>query len=270
MSAFEDVCNGRPASLVRAALEFASDHYSDLDVDAYHRFLLDRKQEFLRRIDGPIEPEEILRRLNDYFFGDLEFTGNTENYYDPRNSFLNDVLDRRMGIPISLSILFRALAAAAGVRLDGINFPGHFLLAYTRSNRQRVYIDVFHCGQWLDWNDCKRKIQQTWGASFKAYEDDFEPMTDAAILQRMLRNLKGIYSRTDLKKCLQVQERLVQLSDDDPDETRDLGILYFHVGRPLQAMQVLERLVRDHPGERQTEVVNGYLDRAAQQVVLLN
>lgn len=270
MSAFEDVCSGRPASLVRAALEFAKDEYHDLEIESYCRFLLERKGEFLHRIDGPIEPEEILRRLNDYFFGELEFTGNTQDYYDPRNSYLNDVLDRRMGIPISLSLIYRALAAAAAVRLDGINFPGHFLLAYTRSSGERIYIDVFQCGQWLDWNDCKRRVQQTWGSSFQVYEDDFEAMSDREILGRMLRNLKGIYSRTDLERCLRVQERLARLSKDDPAEARDLGILYYHTGRPLQAIQVLERLVREYPDDHQTEVVAGYLDRAAKQAVLLN
>lgn len=270
MSAFEEICQGRPTCLVAAALDFARDEYPDLDVRSYLTFLAGLKDQFAAKARSVQEPEEVLRLLNDFFFGELEFTGNTENYYDPRNSYVNDVLDRRMGIPISLSIVYRLLASAAGVALEGINFPGHFLLTYQRPSGRRIYIDVFQCGQWLDWTDCRQRVGETMGPEFRLCEEDLRPMTNGEILVRMLRNLKGIYSRLDLSRCLKVQERIVRLAPDDPNESRDLGILYFHAGKPLHAMETLERLVREHPEVSEGDVVAGYLDKAAREAVLLN
>jgi regulator of sirC expression with transglutaminase-like and TPR domain len=270
MSALDDVCKGRPACIATAALEIARDEYPDLDVRSYVNFLRTIRSQFASRLSGSLEPEQILRLLNDFFFAELEFTGNMENYYDPRNSYLNDVLDRRMGIPITLSIVYRLLAASAGVALEGINFPGHFLLAYERPSGRRIYIDVFRCGEWLRWEDCQDQLRASMGRGARLEEGDFVPMTDASILLRMLRNLKGIYSRSDLTRCLRVQERIVQIAPDDPDEARDLGILYFHAGKPMRAIQTLERLVRDHPEVGEREVVAGYIHKAAREAALLN
>ena len=132
MSSFDQIRAGKDGCLIQAALEFAIDEYPHLDVNNYLRTIHHFARDFERFRGYESQPENVLRLLTDYFFGELEFTGNTENYYDPRNSYLNDVIDRRMGIPISLSVVFQHLASAAGIRLVGINFPGHFLLAYQR------------------------------------------------------------------------------------------------------------------------------------------
>jgi regulator of sirC expression with transglutaminase-like and TPR domain len=266
MSSFDAICRGEQGSLLAAALEFASDEYPELDIESYLRFVHHLCVEFSHVRGNEKQPEAVLRLLGDYFFGELEFTGNTEDYYDPRNSYLNDVIDRRVGIPISLSVLFQHLAARAGIRLVGVNFPGHFLLAYPREH-DRIYIDVFQAGQWLDWQDCQQRLNQH---EIQIEERDLGPMHPREILLRMLRNLKGIYSRRDMAKCLAVQKRIVQLSPRDADERRDLGILYLQAGKPMLAVRTLDSLVRDNPDLPQREVIMNYLSRANREVTLLN
>lgn len=269
MSSFEQISNGKEGCLIQAALEFAKDEYPHLDVNDYlrtiHRFACD----FNRFRGNETQPENVLRLLSDFFFGELEFTGNTENYYDPRNSYLNDVIDRRMGIPISLSVVYQHLADAAGVKLSGINFPGHFLLAYDRPD-DRIYIDVFQCGRWIDWNECQVRLMEAMGGSVDVKESDLSSMASRDILLRMLRNLKGIYSRCDLSRCLNVQHRIVTLSDNDPTEIQDLGILYFHLGKPVLAVKTFDKLMREHPTLGEREVVKSYMSKATQKAVLLN
>ena len=269
MSSFEEITTGKEGCLIQAALEFAVDEYPHLDVNNYLRTIHHFAREFDRFRGNETQPENILRLLSDYFFGELEFTGNTENYYDPRNSYLNDVIDRRMGIPISLSVVFQHLASAAGVKLVGVNLPGHFLLAYEGPS-DRIYIDVFQCGRWLDWNDCETRLVEAMGGKVAVAESDLTSMTSQEILLRMLRNLKGIYSRCDLARCLNVQKRIVALSGTDPTEIQDLGILYFHVGKPRLAVRTFDKLMRDHPTLSEREVVKSYLSKATREAVLLN
>lgn len=269
MSAFAAICQGRQACLVRASLEFAIDRYADLDPEEYVRVLGRFAKSFTAYRGDEEQPENVLRLLNDFFFGEMEFTGNSENYYDPRNSYLNDVLDRRKGIPISLSVIYQYLAATAGVHLVGVNFPGHFLLALRRPT-DRIYIDVFQCGEWLDWSDCLERFETTCATPLSLDEVDLVPMTDSEILLRMLRNLKGIYSRADLACCLQVQERICQLAGRDPSELRDLGILYLHQEKPILAIRAFERVLREHPHFNDRHVIESYLEKASRQAVLLN
>lgn len=269
MSSFEQISRGQDASLVFAAFELALDEYPELPVADYARFLDHIADEFRRQTQGITQADIILEQLGDFFFGELEFTGNTENYYDPRNSYLNDVIDRRMGIPISLSVLYQFLAERAGVRLDGVNFPGHFLLML-EDQGERTYIDVFQDGRRLTWEDCEERLIQTHGGEIVVHENDMAPLSKRGILMRMLRNLKGIYSRGDLGRCLRVQERIARLAGGDPSEMRDLGILYFHTGKPSLAVQTLDKLVREHPEFREERIVESYLSRAAREAILLN
>jgi regulator of sirC expression with transglutaminase-like and TPR domain len=269
MGSFEQICRGQHASLVEAALEFAADEYPELPTSEYLELLYLLGRDFNRFRGKENQPENVLRLLGDYFFGELGFTGNTEEYYDPRNSYLNEVIDRRVGIPITLSVLYQYLAQAAGINLCGMNFPGHFLLAYQREH-DRIYIDVYQAGRWLDWEECEARLSEMGTGNASLTEGALAPMEPREILLRMLRNLKGIYSRSDLARCLRIQQRIARLIPDDPSEVRDLGILYFHAGRPTQAVRTLDRLKRQHPLMIDHEVIDSYLTKAARQAILVN
>lgn len=269
LDAFERIARNLHGDLVEAALVFACDEYPDLDANVY----IEQVQLLCEGFDifraGETDPHSLLDRLADFFFRDLDFRGNDLDYYDARNSYLNDVVDRRLGIPISLSVLYRAVAASAGIELQGVNFPGHFLLAWQASPQRRVYVDVFHEGRQFEWRECQKRLGERAETS-ELEESDFPAMSHREILLRMLRNLKGIYSRGDFERCMRVQKRIARLSPDDRDEQRDLGILYYHAGKPALAMRELEKLVRKHPDCREQEPVREYLTLATRAAIALN
>lgn len=256
------------SSLVAAALDIARDEYPDLDTGSYLRQVREFGQAFARMLGSRQEDREVLHLLNRFFFDVAGFSGNSADYYDPRNSYLNDVLDRRLGIPISLSVLYREVAAAVGVNLVGINLPGHFVLRHSQLGKSDLYIDVFHEGKWLDWEECALRAAAFDQSAMVTAA--LPSMTDAEILLRMLRNLKHIHSRHDLMRCLRVQERIVQLAAQDPSELRDLGVLYFTMQKPMLAMKTFEQLVARHPDFSEKESVQRYLERVRPDAILLN
>lgn len=269
MSAFQNIASGTPASLVEAALELARDEYPQMVVREYTEWVAHSGERFRLSQSPDYSARRVLRHLNDFFFGELGFRGDTENYYDPRNSYLNEVIDRRQGIPISLSILYRELAAAAGVYLIGVNLPGHFMLALQTPQRRRLYIDVFAGGRWLNWQQCAQRVRHTLGR-WDGTEADLRPMTDRDLLVRSLRNLKGIFSGNDLQRSLRVQERIVQLLPNDVSEICYLAQLYFYTGKPTRARGVLQDLVGRHPALANIDEVREILRHAERETVLLN
>lgn len=270
MDAFEKIARGEQASLLEAALDFATDEYPEIKVPAYLEQIQVMAEGFDIFLAGETSNEGILDALNDFFFCDLDFSPNTADYYDPRNSYLNEVIDRRLGIPISLSVLYQSLAHSAGVQLFGVNFPGHFMLACETARAHRVYIDVFGGGARLDWRHCRAKLGLQRREEPRLEEHDFAPMADHEVLERMIRNLKGIYSRKDFGRCLRVQERLVRLAPAQPSELRDLGLLYYYNSKPALAMQTLQRLIRRHPDVGEDKAVRDCLEKATREAIILN
>jgi regulator of sirC expression with transglutaminase-like and TPR domain len=266
VGAFDRIAEGKPARLIDAAFELALDAYPDLDLAVCREQVQAMAEGFDLYLGDARRDRDILAKLNEFFFEELGFQGNSSDYYDPRNSYLHEVIDRRLGIPISLSVLYQELASSAGVRLDGINFPGHFLLAHQAGAHDRLYIDVFHQGLHLDWSDCRRRL----GDSSDACESQFPAMSNREILSRILRNLKGIYIRRDVELCVKVQERLARLAPIDPQEQRDLGIFYYHSGRPIRAVKVLEKLLADHGDFPERDAAETCLAQAVKESVLLN
>ncbi len=190
--AFLEFCVG---SEVESDLEgglwlLAQTEYPSISVPGY-RALVDSFAEVLReRLDGEEDGEGTFSVINHYLFEELGLEGNEEDYYDPQNSFLNKVIDRRLGIPISLSSLLLLLASRLGLPLTGIGMPGHFLCRY-QTPREEFYIDVFNQGRILSRSECVRFLS---GSQF-GYRDEFlNPVSARSILLRFCRNLLQIYS----------------------------------------------------------------------------
>jgi regulator of sirC expression with transglutaminase-like and TPR domain len=188
-----------------------------------------------------------LAGVSQYLYEVEGFHGDVEHYYDPENSYLNKVLERRRGIPISLGILYMAVAARAGLRVFGVNTPGHFVVgcceaANGHCQSKRVwYVDPFNGGEVLDRDTCQRRVEEMIGESGVLCDDDFRPAASMDILARVLRNLKAAYSRQDRwQEVLGVQLRLTALLPQVPQERRDLGLVYLRVGQPSKALGVLE------------------------------
>ncbi|MBD3301204.1 MAG: hypothetical protein GF346_02000 [Candidatus Eisenbacteria bacterium] len=178
-------------SLEDGVLTIARIEYPELDRDEF-RSRLDRHAKALReRFRGKRRPEDIVHAMNRYLFQELKFTGNSSDYYNPDNSYLNRVLEKRTGIPISLCALYLLLAERLGLPVRGIGLPGHFLVKYEVPGVE-IYIDPYNGGKLLTRRDC---VQYLTGAGYYLKEEYIAPSTSRDIVIRMLRNLVLIYSK---------------------------------------------------------------------------
>jgi regulator of sirC expression with transglutaminase-like and TPR domain len=173
--------------------------------------------------------------LNAYFFDELGFTGNERRYDDPRNSFLNDVVERRTGIPISLAVVYMDVARRAGVPLEGVNFPGHFLVRYTArmddlGRSHDLLIDPFHRGALLSEADCRGLLERHLGPDATLSHEMLATADTRQILVRMLTNLKRVYVRSrSFAQAFEVTDLLLAVDRDSLTELRDRGLLAYQL-----------------------------------------
>ncbi len=236
--------------LAEGALLIAQEEYPNLDVAAYLHRLDTMAGAISARLGLEIEPQPIVRTINAYLFDELGFHGNTQHYYDARNSFLNDVLERRTGIPITLSVAYIEIARIVGLPIMGVGMPGHFLVQYS-AKPGAFWIDPFHQGAILTQEDCQARLAQMYGQTVAWSDTYLEPVSDHAILQRMLYNLKVIYVHyRDHQRALSVVERLLLLQPGLLGEVRDRGLLRAHLGHieaALDDLQLYVQLAPDAP-----------------------
>ena len=218
--------------LAEAALLIAAHEYPRLDVFAYLRRLHELGTELKRRLRGDISPTDTVVALNRYLFEELGFGGNTQDYYDPRNSFLSDVLDRRLGIPITLSIVYIEIGRRLGLALHGVSFPGHFLVKCAARDGV-IVLDPYARGASLSLEDLQRRLRALRGGTAPPPEVARHMLAAAGkkdILARLLRNLKSIYlERRDPDRALAATDRIIALEPRAADEYRDRAALYLEL-----------------------------------------
>jgi regulator of sirC expression with transglutaminase-like and TPR domain len=190
-------------------------------------------------------------------FRDAGFRGNDTDYYDPRNSFLNDVLERRVGIPISLSTIYIAVARRLGLVLHGTGFPGHFLLVSPRPGWP-IVLDAFDRGRILSQEECNGRLV----AMDVRYDAAFlEPVSDRAILRRMLNNLRAIYiERRDWARVLRTVTQILAVEPAAHDERFIRGVAFAGVGEPQRAIVELESYLARCDGGSNNEAASTLLD----------
>ncbi len=263
----------RPESaidLAEAALLIAKEEYPGLEVDHYLSHLDAMAAEVQARIGCVEDPHRLIASLSNYLFQEQGFHGNTDNYYDPRNSFLNDVLDRRTGIPITLSTVYIELGRRLGVRLVGVGMPGHFLVKYAGPDEE-IVIDPFHQGTIVSPAECQRILDRIYDGKL-AFDPHFlATLGTRQILARMLNNLKAIFFNAHAyTKALSVVERLLILDPQAANEIRDRGLLSCQLKRYPQAMADLERYLELAPEAEDAEVIRAHLRSIRQRVASLN
>jgi len=243
--------------LARVALEIARDAYPDLDIEAY----LAKIQELAERIRVRCRPRakvrDVLGQINWVLFVEEEIRANHEEYYDPRNSYLNEVLDRRLGIPISLSVLYWTVAERVGVSMAGVNLPVHFMLRVDEDG-QTWFVDPFHTGAIYNRKRCQERLSEIAERPMELTDSMIAPCSIQVVVTRMLRNLKAIYGKSqDFSSLLPIQRRLTFLNLDEPAELRDLGILCAQMHRLGEAVDPLqEYLDMDPQGDDAEEIRN--------------
>ncbi len=241
-------------SLAQAALLIARIEYPHLDPAPYLT-RLDALGENARRyiqntvkVSGDDRPIACVASLNDFLFGQEGFVGNREQYDDPRNSCLNEVLDRRTGIPITLSLVYMEVAARAGLHLEGVNFPGHFLVRCPNAGPDAptgLIIDPFHAGAVLNEQKCRVLLQKHVGSEVSFKRTLLEPATRPQIVVRMLLNLKRIYVHMrSFPQARDVTEALLALTPSALSELRDRGLLAYHLNDLTGALRDLQTYLK--------------------------
>jgi regulator of sirC expression with transglutaminase-like and TPR domain len=186
-----------------------------------------------------------VKALNEYLFEELQFTGNRDKYEDPRNSCLNEVLERRTGIPLTLSIVYMEVARRAGLQVDGINFPGHFLVRCPQAHSHHLVIDPFHAGALLSEHNCRLLLQKHVGSEVAFSRALLAPATRNQILVRMLLNLKRIYVHMrSFPQARDVTELLLALTPSALSELRDRGLLAYQLNDVTSALRDLQAYLR--------------------------
>jgi regulator of sirC expression with transglutaminase-like and TPR domain len=256
--------------LAQAALLIAKEEYPDLDVAVCLARLDAMGEEVQRLADGSLDPHRLIAALNEHLFQQLGFRGNPENYYDPKNSFLNEVLDRRTGIPITLSAVYLEVARRIGFPLHGVGMPGHFLVKY-EGRDEEIVVDPFGGGRILSNPDYQRILDRIYGGKLCFERGMLATLGTRQILARMLTNLKAIYfNNQEYAKALSIVERLVILQPQTASEIRDRGLLSCQLKHYADASADLERYLRLVPEAEDSEVIREHLRSLRQRVVALN
>jgi regulator of sirC expression with transglutaminase-like and TPR domain len=246
------------ASLAEGALLIAAEEYQDLDIDGYLQRIDSMGATLRRRLRSDISATEALLALNRYVFEELGFSGNADDYYDPRNSYLNDVIDRKLGIPITLAVLYIEIGRRIGLPLHGVSFPNHFLVKCVL-REGAIVLDPYARGASLALEDLQQRLQ----ALINDVEVDqtvlntmLAPARPTDIFARMLRNLRAIHlSKGDRLKALNASNRIINLVPGAADEYRDRAQLYFELECFRAALADFHTYLRLKPDAADSETV---------------
>ncbi|MBE9030220.1 tetratricopeptide repeat protein [filamentous cyanobacterium LEGE 11480] len=233
--------------LERAALYMAQEAYPTLDMEEYVVALDGMAEEIRARLPVEDYPLRTLKVVNQYLYEELGFKPNQADYYSAKNSFLNDVLDRRTGIPITMSLVYLSLAQRIAFPMVGIGLPGHFLIRPVQ-NDMEIFVDAFNYGEILFAQDCADLLRKMFGDQLAMQEQFLAPVSNGHFLARMLTNLKAIYAaEANVEGVLAAVERILLIFPEAPIELRDRGMILFRLNRWVEAREDLERYLTVHP-----------------------
>ena len=255
--------------LAEAALLIAAEEYPSLDVGLYLARLDALAEAVAPRVRAVDDAAERVSRLNHYLFVEQGFSGNRERYDDPRNSFLNEVLDRARGIPITLAVVYVEVARRLELPVRGVGFPGHFLAKY--EGPPDILIDAFF-GRVLSEDDCQQRLRALLGdQEVLDRGTHLRPATPREILVRMLTNLKHLYVKTvDFGRALACCERILLLDPDAPLELRDRAVVYERLECFGAALADFERFLALAPDDESAPAVRAKLAGLERQVLRLH
>lgn len=259
--------------LLGTALLIARDEYPDLDPQSYAAWLDEVAAGLRDEIDAARDDADRLAAINRRLYVELGFDGNHEDYYDPRNSYLNDVVDRRLGNPISLAVVQMALAERLGIGLQGVSFPGHFLVRLPVDGGLLV-MDPFNKGRPLEVDELRERAREHLDGHVPDDSDLHQilaPATPRMVAVRMLRNLKSLYAEAqDFDRVARSADRLLKLDPSLDAERRDRGLAYLRIGYLKGARADLEWYLREHPDGEDAEPVRTALIEASAGPARLN
>lgn len=233
--------------LALGSLLIAAEEYPGIEIHRYLDTLQRLGESVSDRVGADAPAQDRIDALNRLLFEDERFCGNLENYYDPRNSYLNDVLDRRTGIPITLSTVYMEVARRAGLEVQGVGLPGHFIVKVGAPEGE-ILLDPFNAGARLSEDDCQRRLDRIFEGRVKVQPALLAACARKEILARTLRNLKLIYAKADdHERCLGVVDLLLRVSPGSGEDLRDRGLLYADLDCYGLALRDLEEFLARFP-----------------------
>lgn len=245
--------------LAKAALYIAQEEYPDLDPEEYLNALDTMAVELQERLPDSRYPLRVIQCINQYLYDDLRFSGNKIDYYDPRNSFLNDVIDRRLGIPITLALVYLEVSRRIDFPMMGVGMPGHFLIRPDISDVE-MFVDAFDRGNVIFSQDCQERLSDMFQQPVTLKPEFLAPVNNRQFLARMLTNLKFIYlKQQNLAKTLAAVDRILLLFPGVSLELRDRGLLYYQLGHYAQAADDLQTYLAKVPQAEDAIVIRRLL-----------
>lgn len=257
-------CNDSDIDLGLGALLIAKDAYPELDTRAYMKQLDRMALEVKGLIGETAEPSRQIAQLNHYLFEENSFKGNQDDYYNPRNSYLNDVLERKLGIPITLSVVYIEMSKRIGLPIVGVGFPGHFIVKH-KGEYLETYIDPFHGGRILSDDELHEQLETVFQQPTPLQPEFLKQVSNREILARILRNLKQIYFKAKAyDRAISASERITWLLPDYAQEHQDLGYLYYKThahGKSLKSFEEYLRISGNPPDREDIEENIGLLKK---------
>jgi regulator of sirC expression with transglutaminase-like and TPR domain len=267
---FSMLASREPVPLARGALLIAKEEYPDLNLDHY----VDRLSELAREAEPIVwagnETVEKVQLLSHFLFEQKGFEGNRDAFSDPRNSFLNDVLERRLGIPITLSVIYLEVGRRLGLNLYGVSFPAHFLVKAV-DERGELLIDPFSGGIILTLEQVKAKLAEIYRQPVELHPAMLKSAGARQILVRMLRNLKAIYTgASDWARSLSALDRILMLDPRAVEELAERGQVYERLECFKAALDDFRSFLSLAPEHPAAEVAREAVLRLVRQVSLIN
>jgi len=257
--------------LAAAALAIARTEYPSLDVPYYLSRLEDLSRRVRRRMRSSPTDREVIALLNRVLFDEEGLRGNRDDYYDPRNSFLNDVLDRKLGIPISLSVVYMDVARRVGFPIAGTGMPGHFLLRHNDVMEGEIIIDAFNRGRIVGNAECQERLDEIYCGEIELQPEFLQPVTHREILTRMLNNLRQIYfTQRNFPKELATLDMLLVIPPRSPELLRERALVRLNLEHHLGAAHDLGTYLQLRPDAPDADDVGQTLDMLRQLLARLN
>ena len=257
--------------LLRAALTFARIEDLQLDIERYVRQVEELSRRAAAKVQDLDDPAQIIAALNEVLFKEEMFRGNTVDYYNPRNSFLNDVLDRRLGIPITLALVYMEVARRMGFPLFGVGMPGHFLLKHYDVDGRAILIDAFERGSIVTEEDCRQKLDAIYSGQLALQPEFLLPVTRRQMLTRMLNNLRSIYlAQRDFRRAVQVVDLVLVIYPRSPEDVKQRAVLRYNLNDYRGALNDFEEYVKMSPDASDAEEIKQTALSLRRSMALMN
>jgi len=234
--------------LSRAALTIARAEYPELDIESYERQLDALARRVGERLPHVAETPQTIAVLNQVLFREEGFRGNRDDYYDPRNSFLSDVLDRKLGIPITLALVYMEVARRVGFPVVGVGMPGHFLLKHYDVDGRETLIDAFNGGRVLSPRDCQERLDEIYAGQLPLQPEFLLSVSRRRMLTRILSNLKNIYmAARNFRKALALVDLILAIYPRSPEDVKQRALLRYSLGQMRGAVEDFDDYLKMSP-----------------------